>query len=252
MRPPRPLRSRQAATRAASRCGIGRNAHDDVARALRQAASSASQPPSMTRTGRCGIALGQLARQLVRALRGAVPEPQFRAREPGRDRLRQLTGADQQRRAARAALVAQQAAHLRAVGGAAQIAQVLRADRLGILEQQLHPGRELPRERRAALGELAPGLLDLAEDLGLGDQLALQPAGKAQQERIGLVAFEALERAIGRKFLPAPALAASALDDHRHAALAGVDQETSPGPRELGRRGAGDMCAAPMQDVEIT
>ncbi len=172
---------------------VGRNADHDMrgsapGRQLRlQAALDDAHRP-------LAPALGELARELVCPLRRAIAQPQLRARQPRRDRLRQLAGAEQQGRPLRDGFVTEQPSHLRAVGGTAQMHQVLRTDRLDVLEQQLHPGGELPCQRRGAARELAPGLLDLAEDLGLGHQLALQAAGKAQQESIGIGALETLER----------------------------------------------------------
>jgi len=82
-------------------------------------------------------ALGQLECELAGTLGGAVPEPQLRAREPGRHDLGELAGADQQCRSA-VALLAQQPSHLRTIGGTAQSHQILRANLLGIVEQLLH------------------------------------------------------------------------------------------------------------------
>ncbi len=113
--------------------------------------------------------------------------------------------------------------------------QILRANRLGVLKQQLYPGGELARQRRAALAEDAPGLLDLAEDLGLGDQLALQAAGKAQQKGVGLATGKALQRAVGRKFTHCRR-AGGRPGQHRDAALAGIDQEQVLTRGGLGRR----------------
>ena len=54
------------------------------------------------------------------------------------------------------------------------------------------------------LGEIPPGLLDLTEYFGLGDQLALQTAAESQQKRIRGRTDEMLQRAVRWKLLRAP------------------------------------------------
>ena len=134
---------------------------------------------------------GPLGRQQVeRARRGAIPDAQFGAGEIRQDSGRELSCADEQRHPV--GMAAEQPPRERAVGGAAEVHDVLAADLLRFLQQPLHPRADAAGGQRMAAFVLAPRLLDLAEDLGLAGDLALEPAGEAQQEAIRLGAAELL------------------------------------------------------------
>jgi len=98
-------------------------------------------------------------------------------------------------------------------------------------------------------GKLAPGLLDLTENLGLGDQLALQPAGESQQEGVSVRPLEVLEGNVARKLFTCQ-IQLIAADEDRHPTLAGIDQEQLLRRRGLGRRRKTCVRTTPLQDIE--